>query len=169
MEIGLMVKMAFHTHLENKHQTIVNMKYLMNAVMLLLGLSMMVSSCGGESNKRSGSYDNYNSNETVAYDEEDAYSNGTNATTFNYQSDIMSYLRSHKFMASDGDYLTFTNSYIRNGQGGEIGVTQYELLGWDSETALINAHTPYGTPPITIYVYAAEGYIIIDDVMYFAK
>ena len=72
-------------------------------------------------------------------------------------------------MASNGDYLTFTNSYIRNGQGGEIGVTQYELLGWDSETALINAHTPYGTPPITIYVYAAEGYIIIDDVMYFAK
>ena len=146
------------------------MKKLMHAVMLLLGLSMMVSSCGEGTNKRSKSYDNYNSNGTYEdaydYDEEDAYSN---ATTFSYQSDIMPYLRSYKFMASNGDYLTFTNSYIRNGEGGEIGVTQYELLGWDSETALINAHTPYGTPPITIYVYAAEGYIIIDDVMYFAK
>lgn len=150
------------------------MKKLMYAAMLLLGLGMMASSCGGGTNKRSESYDNYNSNgayeeDAYDYDEEDAYPNSTNATTFNYQSDIMPYLRGYKFVASNGDYLTFTNSYIRNGQGGEIGVTQYELLGWDSETALINAHTPYGTPPITIYVYAAEGYIIIDDVMYFAK
>jgi hypothetical protein len=150
------------------------MKKLMYAAMLLLGLSMMFSSCGGGTNKRSESYDNYYSNDAYEddaydYDEEDAYPNSTNVTTFSYQSDIMPYLRSYKFVASNGDYLTFTNSYIRNGQGGEIGVTQYELLGWDSETALINAHTPYGTPPITIYVYAAEGYIIIDDVMYFAK
>lgn len=142
------------------------MKKLIYAVMLLLGLSMVAASCGGRTNRRSESYDNNNSN--GAY-EEDAYPNGINATTFSYQSDIMPYLRSHKFVASNGDYLTFTNSYIRNGQGGEIGVTQYELLGWDSETALINAYTPYGTPPITIYVYAAEGYIIIDDVIYFAK
>jgi hypothetical protein len=48
-------------------------------------------------------------------------------------------------------------------------VTNYEVVGWDSETALLSAHTPYGTPPIDIYIYAAEGHIVIDNVMYFAK
>ena len=50
-----------------------------------------------------------------------------------------------------------------------MGVTTYEVIGWDSETALIRVQHPYGTPPIDIYVYAAEGHIVIDGVMYFAK
>lgn len=98
-----------------------------------------------------------------------AHSNGIKTTTFSYQSDIMAYLRSHKFVASNGNYLTFSNSWITNEKAKRTGVTQYEILKWDSKTALVNAHTPYGTPPITIYVYAAEGHIIIDDTMYFAK
>lgn len=98
-----------------------------------------------------------------------AHSNGIKTTTFSYQSDIMAYLRSHKFVASNGNYLTFSNSWITNEKAKRIGVTQYEILKWDSKTALVNAHTPYGTPPITIYVYAAEGHIIIDGTMYFAK
>ena len=150
------------------------MKKLMYAVMLLLGLSMIVScdefTRGGGGSSSDDSY--YFDDPTEQSNSSQAYSTNSRSnstTTFSYQSDIMPYLRSYKFVASNGDYLTFTNSYIRNGQGGEIGVTQYEILGWDSETALINAHTPYGTPPITIYVYADKGYIIIDDVMYFAK
>ena len=98
-----------------------------------------------------------------------AHSNGIKTTTFSYQSDIMAYLRSHKFTASNGNYLTFTNSWIADERAQRIGVTRYEILNWDSKTALVNAHTPYGTPPITIYVYAAEGHIIIDGTMYFAK
>ena len=59
------------------------MKKLMYAVMLLLGLSMMVSSCGGGTNKRSESYDNYNSNgayeeEAYNYNEENAHSEDVN-------------------------------------------------------------------------------------------
>jgi hypothetical protein len=48
------------------------MKKLIYAVLLLFGLSIMASSCGGGTNKRSESYDN-SSNGAAAYDEEDAY------------------------------------------------------------------------------------------------
>ena len=91
----------------------------------------------------------------------------TKTTTFSYQSDVMAYLRSHKFVASNGDQLTFTNSWITI-KSQRIGVTQYEVLNWNSDTALIRVHTAYSTT-LTIYVYAEEGHIVIDNVMYFAK
>ena len=97
-----------------------------------------------------------------------AHSNGTNTTTFSYQSDIMAYLKSHKFVASNGEYLKFTNSYITNEKASRIGVTYYEILNWNSKTALIRVHTAYNTT-MTIYVYAEEGHIVIDGEMYFAK
>ena len=130
----------------------------MHAAMLLLGLGIILVSCGGNSSSRGGSNssDNYSSS-----------SQSKKGTTFSYKSDVMSYLKNHKFVSSSGDCIKFTNSSIVGSS--VINVTNFEVVNWDSETAIVRATTIYNTS-LTIYVYASEGYIVDSDGdMFFAK
>ena len=88
--------------------------------------------------------------------------------TFHYQSDVMSFLRDHRFENSSGRKMTFTNSTI-SVDNTVINLTNFEVVKWDAETAIVKATTVYGTT-LTFFVYGAEGHIVDNESnMYFAK